>query len=208
MRAAATKLVESLQSLSGFVQELRDAAKDEDDRRKQAKAWDARKREREENLLVAAGHEVSTWFGGGDDPKPPEPEPEPRLQAEEVSVKGREIPAGGGTSGGTSSAVPEDLRSFEANTRTLDSDLSSAVSTFRNALSDYEAECNPCWGTLNAQSLLTAVNDWLTAERAGRRLGGHRRRAVRSRRWWCRARDAVGRGDRGRPVRGGDRRRT
>lgn len=160
---SATKLVESLQSLSGFVQQLRDAAKDEDDRRKQAKAWDARKREREENLLVAAGHEVSTWFGGGDDPKPPEPEPEPRLQADEVSVTGREFPAGGGTSGGTSSAVPADLRSFEANTRTLDADLSGAVSTFRNALSDYEAECNPCWGTLNAQSLLTAVNDWLTA---------------------------------------------
>jgi len=70
---SATKLVESLQSLSGFVQELRDAAKDEDDRRKQAKAWDARRREREENLLVAAGHEVLTWFGGGDDPKPPAP---------------------------------------------------------------------------------------------------------------------------------------
>lgn len=133
---SATKLVESLQSLSGFVQELRDAAEDEDDRRKRAKAWDARKREREENFFVGAGHEISTWFGGGDDPKPPAPEPEPRLQADEVSVKGREIPAGGGTSGGTSSAVPEDLRSFEANTRTLDSDLSGAVSTFRNALSD------------------------------------------------------------------------
>ncbi|ROP66961.1 hypothetical protein [Curtobacterium sp. PhB115] len=38
---SATKLVESLQSLSGFVQQLRDAAKDEDDRRKQAKEWTA-----------------------------------------------------------------------------------------------------------------------------------------------------------------------
>lgn len=160
---SATELVKSLQGLSVFVQELRDAAKDEDDRRVDAKAWEADKREREENFFVGAEYEISKWLGQQDDPKPPEPEPEPQLQAQPVNVKGREFPAGGGSGGSTSSAVPADLRSFQAGSRCLDADLSGAVTTFRNALSDYEAECNPCWGMLDAQSLLTAANDWLTA---------------------------------------------
>ncbi|WIE63071.1 DUF6531 domain-containing protein [Curtobacterium sp. MCLR17_032] len=160
----ASELVGALQSLSGFVEQLREAAKQEDDRRAKAKAWAARKKEREDNLFVAATHEVGTWFGADDDPKPPEPEPEPHRQADAVTVSGRTIPAGGGGGGGgTSSAVPADLRSFQSGIRSCDESLAGAVSTFRNALTDYESGCNPCWGTLNAQSLVTAVNDWLTA---------------------------------------------
>ncbi|WIB34899.1 hypothetical protein DEJ15_10135 [Curtobacterium sp. MCJR17_043] len=156
----------ALQSLSGFVEQLREAAKQEDDRRAKAKAkaWAARKKEREDNLFVAATHEVGTWFGADDDPKPPEPEPEPHRQADTVTVRGRTIPAGGGGGGGgTSSAVPADLRSFQSGIRSCDESLAGAVSTFRNALTDYESGCNPCWGTLSAQSLVTAVNDWMTA---------------------------------------------
>ncbi|MDM7890087.1 DUF6531 domain-containing protein [Curtobacterium caseinilyticum] len=159
---SASKLSDALSSLVGFVDELREAAKQEDRRRADAKAWEARKREREENFFVGAAHEVSTWFGAEDDPKPPEPEPEPQLQADAVSVRGRTIPAGGGGSGGTSSAVPADLRSFASSTRGADDSLSGAVSSFRNALADYESGCNTCWGTLHAQSLVTAVQDWLT----------------------------------------------
>lgn len=158
---SASKLSDALSSLVGFVDELREAAKQEDRRRADAKAWEARKREREENFFVGAAHEVSTWFGAEDDPKPPEPEPEPQLQADAVSVRGRTIPAGGGGSGGTSSAVPADLRSFASSTRGADDSLSGAVSSFRNALADYESGCNSCWGTLHAQSLVTAVQDWL-----------------------------------------------
>ncbi|MCM3505173.1 hypothetical protein M3666_08615 [Curtobacterium sp. ODYSSEY 48 V2] len=159
---SASKLSDALSSLVGFVDELREAAKQEDRRRADAKAWEARKREREENFFVGAAHEVSTWFGAEDDPKPPEPEPEPQLQADAVSVRSRTIPAGGGGSGGTSSAVPADLRSFASSTRGADDSLSGAVSSFRNALADYESGCNTCWGTLHAQSLVTAVQDWLT----------------------------------------------
>ncbi|RDH96085.1 RHS repeat-associated protein [Curtobacterium sp. AG1037] len=159
---SAGKLSEALSSLVGFVDELRQAAEQEDRRRADAKAWEARKREREENFFVGAAHEVSTWFGAEDDPKPPEPQPEPQLQADAVSVRGRTIPTAGGGSGGTSSAVPADLRSFASSTRGADDSLAGAVSSFRNALSDYESGCNTRWGTLHAQSLVTAVQDWLT----------------------------------------------
>jgi uncharacterized protein YukE len=89
---SASELVNALQSLSGFVEQLREAAKQEDDRRAKAKAWEARKKEREDNLFVAATHEVGTWFGADDNPKPPEPEPEPHRQADAVTVSGRTIP--------------------------------------------------------------------------------------------------------------------
>ncbi|WP_186377221.1 DUF6531 domain-containing protein [Curtobacterium pusillum] len=160
---SAGKLADALRSLVGFVGELRDAAEQEDQRRADAKAWEARKREREQNFFVGAAHEVSTWFGAEDDPKPRDPEPEPRLQADEVSVRGRTIPAAGGGGGGTSSATSADLRSFASVVRGTDASLAGAVTSLRRALSDYESDCNPCWGTLHAQSLVTAVQDWLTA---------------------------------------------
>jgi len=160
---SASELVDALQSLSGFVDELREAAEQEDARREKAKAWDARQRERDENPLVAVRDEVGSWFGADDDPKPPEPEPEPRLSADAVTVAGRTIPGGGGSGGSTSSAVPADLRSFQTGIRGADAELEGAVTTFRNALTDYESSCNPCWGTLSAQSLATAVQDWLSA---------------------------------------------
>lgn len=159
---SSQQLASSLRSMAGFVTELKEAAEAEDQRREEARAWEERQREREENWFKAAGHEVTTWFGGGDDPKPPEPEPEPQLTAEEVNVQGRDIaaPAGGSS---TSSAVPDDLRSFQTGISGLDDELTGAFSNFESALSAYESYCNGRWGTLSAQSLVTAVRDWLDA---------------------------------------------
>ncbi|WP_187978214.1 DUF6531 domain-containing protein [Mycetocola sp. JXN-3] len=159
---SAGRLAEALGSLAGFVGELRQAAREEDRRRADAKEWDKRQREREQNWLVGAGHEVASFLGFGDDPKPPKPGPEPHKTAEEVSVRGRDIPGAGGGSA-TSSAVPADLRSFQSTSRNLDSSLSGPITAFTRALTDYESGCNGRWGTLNARALVTAVNEWLRA---------------------------------------------
>ncbi|KTR42106.1 hypothetical protein NS263_02705 [Curtobacterium oceanosedimentum] len=66
---SASKLSDALSSLVGFVDELREAAKQEDRRRADAKAWEAWKREREENFFVGAA--VAAQFeaaGGGSGP--------------------------------------------------------------------------------------------------------------------------------------------
>ncbi|WP_344705271.1 DUF6531 domain-containing protein, partial [Klugiella xanthotipulae] len=159
---SASALAGELQTLSGYVTELRQAAEDEDKRRTDARAWAKRQREREENWFVGAGHEISSWFGAEDDPKPPSPAPEPHLTSTAVTVSGRDIPAQGGGRG-TSSAVPAHLRSFQTGCHNLDQQLTSQLASFKNALSDYETGCNPCWGTLNAQSLATAFKTWLDA---------------------------------------------
>lgn len=159
---SATDLVRALRGLVGFIAELRQAAKDEDKRRADAKAWDERQRLREENGFEGFKHDVASFFGFGDDPEPPPPEPEPQCTAEEVRVKGRDIPAPGG-SNSMSSAAPADLRAFQSGIQSLDGVITPKAATFSSALSSYETGCNPCWGTLNAQALVTAVNDWLNA---------------------------------------------
>lgn len=159
---SATRLQDALRQLVGFVDQLEQAAREEDRRRADARAWEQRKREREENFFVGAAHEVSTWFGAEDDPKPPEPKPEPRLRSEQVDVRGRTIPSAGGGSGSTSSAVPADLRSFATSTRGADTPVAGAVTAFSRALADYDSSCNTAWGSLDGQSLRTAVGDWAT----------------------------------------------
>lgn len=161
-RRSRSELASSLRTLAGYVTELKQAAEQEDQRREDAKAWEERQRRREESLIEGAKHEVASWFGGGDDPAPPAPEPAPQLTADGVSVTGRDIPAPAGGSS-TSSAVPEDLRSFETGIKGLDDDLATGVRLFKSALSSYEAYCNGRWGWLNGQPVKTAVNDWLSA---------------------------------------------
>lgn len=159
---SSEQLASSLRSMAGFVTELKEAAEAEDQRREEARAWEERQRQREESLWTGFKHEVSTWFGGDDDPKPPASEPEPQLTAEEVNVQGRDIPEPAGGSS-TSSAVPEELRSFQSGIQGLDDELAGVFSNFDSALTAYESFCNGRWGTLNAQSLVTAVRDWLDA---------------------------------------------
>src|SRR5690606_9947732 len=57
------ELANALGQLSGWVLELKEAARAEDRRRADARAWAERQRQREENWFVGAWHEVGTWFG-------------------------------------------------------------------------------------------------------------------------------------------------
>ena len=155
------ELATSLRSLAGFVTELKEAAQAEDDRREAARAWEQRQREREDDWFKGAIHEVGTFLRlTEDDPKPPAPEPAPQRNADAVTVQRREVPAPAGGSS-TSSAIPEDLRSFQTGVRDLDDGLATGVSNFESALSAYEAFCNGRWGTLTAQSLVSALSNWL-----------------------------------------------
>lgn len=158
------ELVSSLRSLAGFVTELKEAARAEDERREAARAWEERQREREESFWKGATHEVGTWLGLVDEDPPPSmtPEPAPQLTADPVSVQAREVPAPAGSSS-TSSAVPEDLRSFQTGSRDLDDELAGGFSNFESALSTYETTCNGRWGTLTAQPLVSALNKWFDA---------------------------------------------
>ncbi|WP_155806790.1 DUF6531 domain-containing protein [Leifsonia xyli] len=158
---SATALAEALRTVADFANQLAQAAREEDDRRSQARAWEKRQREREENWVAGVGYEIGTWFGVEDEPKP-KPKPEPQLQAHEVSVRGRDIPAPGGHSG-TLSAVPADLRSFQVGSAALDAQLQLSVGLLAVALSSYDSGCNGAWGALNASSLIGACREWLTA---------------------------------------------
>lgn len=156
------EIADALVDLSRFVGELKEAAQQEDQRREDARAWEQRQREREDNFFKGATHEVGSWFGLSDDPKPPDPEPAPELVTSSVTVSGREIPAPTGSSS-TSSAVPEDLNHFKTRTGELDDDIDPSFRTLENALGDYENYCNARWGSLDGQPVVTALRNWLEA---------------------------------------------
>ena len=157
------QLASSLRSLAGFVQELRDAAEAEDQRREAARAWEERQRQREEDWFTGTIHEIGTFLRlVEDDPMPPPAEPAPHRIAQTVTVAGREIPAPVGGSS-TSSAVPADLRSFQTGTQDLDTELGSPFRNFDVALTDYIMMCNGRWGNLDAQALVAALREWFEA---------------------------------------------
>nr|MBP6685617.1 RHS repeat protein [Leucobacter sp.] len=163
---SAGDLSEALHRVASFVTELEQAAKEEDKRREDARAWDERERQRKANWLVGAGYEVGTFFGWveKDDPAPPDPKPAPQRTSESVTVTGRNIPARGSSSS-VSSADPATLRSFQSGSNGLNDLLATPISTFAAAIDNYSARCNTKWGTLDSAGLVSALNVWATANR-------------------------------------------
>src|SRR5690625_1087948 len=159
---SATALITELGRLQGFVDELIEAAREEDERREAARQWEERQRAREENWLKGAIHEVGTFLRlTEDDPQPPPAKPEPNLETDRVEVAGRDVSPGTRDSN-TSSAIPERLKHFESGTRYFDEEIEEKLASFEGALELYESGCNTRWGTLTAGTLVTAVRDWLT----------------------------------------------
>ncbi|BDZ49530.1 hypothetical protein GCM10025867_17710 [Frondihabitans sucicola] len=79
-----------------------------------------------------------------------------------IAAGTRQTPSSGsGGSGGTSSAKPENLRSFATGSASLDSDLSGRPGALRGKLSDFASRCQ--WGTIEASGLVTGFDRWLAA---------------------------------------------
>ena len=171
----AVKLASALRSLAVAVGKLEEAARQEDARRQDARAWAERQQYREDHLLADAWNEVGSFIEGvgsrlgeigshlgwGDDPQPPDPEPEPQIQADSVHLAARDVSGGHGEGGGVSSARPENLRSFQSGIHSLDDDLATPLASLTQSLADYEAGCNSSWGTLSAQPLADSVKKWI-----------------------------------------------
>ncbi|GAA3589087.1 hypothetical protein GCM10022198_11150 [Klugiella xanthotipulae] len=153
----ATRLVAALRLVATYAQELRDAATEEDARRRRAREWE----ERQDNRSV--GDYISDFFTGGEDAPTEKPQPAPRHEAPAPTSGSRDTPAGaaGGAAGGTSAARPSSLRSFATGISGLDQLLSTTPGTLRGTLADFVAQCQ--WGTLDGSGVVTAYDKWLLA---------------------------------------------
>ncbi|MCQ2002097.1 DUF6531 domain-containing protein [Arthrobacter zhaoxinii] len=76
----------------------------------------------------------------------------------------REVPVlgtGGGSGGGTSSARPDNLRSFASGSRALDAGLATDISRLQGNLASFRGLCS--WATLDADGVLLAYKEYLDA---------------------------------------------
>lgn len=124
----AGEVAARLRTVADFAQKIRDAAKNEDDRRRRARDW-----ELQHDDWWEKGWD---WVTSAEMTPPSEPaEPAPVFAASAPPAQPRETPDSGGGAGGTSSARPEELRSFAAGSRTLDSELAGQPGSLQGQLS-------------------------------------------------------------------------
>ncbi len=157
-RADATELGERLREIASGARTLKEEARKEQQRRETARQWKA---EQDDRNLWDKG--VDSVFGGDAPPVGP-PAGQVSLPVSPPRNAPRQTPApgsGGGGSGGTSSAKPEDLRSFATGSSHANSRLTAPLSRAR---SDYATFCSTChWGTLSADGVFTGADKFLAA---------------------------------------------
>ena len=155
--ADATNLVTALRDVATKVDALTEEARKEQARRETGRKW---KRDHDNRNWAE-----KTWDAiFGEDPVPigPEAKPLPVSVPQPVTGK-RETPAPGsetGSTAGTSSAAPADLRSFASTSQTLNDALSGQPASLRGKYETFTASCK--WGGVSASGVFTAYDTYLT----------------------------------------------
>ena len=154
--ADARALVSALRTVAGYVQQMMDAGREEDARRRENNEWVRRNNNR--TLL----EEIGEWLWGSDPRPNMNPGPPPNFPAASPSAGSRSTPPpGGGYGGGTSSARPSNLRTFAVNSRSLDGELAAAPGRLEGQLSSFAENCY--WGRIDAAGVVRAYREYLQA---------------------------------------------
>lgn len=152
----ASEIASQLRLVAGWVRQLKTAAAQENARRRRAREW------QEEHDHRNVFEQVGDFFTGGDQPPTETPKHPPVFQPAAVTTGTRQTPSSGsGSSGGTSSAKPENLRAFATGSAALDSDLAGRPGALRGKLADFASRCQ--WGSIDASGLAAGFDRWLAA---------------------------------------------
>ena len=160
------KLAAVLDDLAGQVEEAQQKARKERDRQSRLADWREREAEREsrrerENFIGDIGVGLDGFF----DPKPSETPVAPPTISAVFSPRQRIRTAGGRSSnGGKSSAVPDHLRTFVAQTRASDSGLSHEFIQLGNAWVSFTSSCS--WVPLGSTTFLGGFAQLLVENRS------------------------------------------
>ncbi|MDT0211659.1 DUF6531 domain-containing protein [Curtobacterium sp. BRD11] len=154
----ADRIATALEKVAGWVGQMKEAAAKERDNRRRAREW--QEREDERNGFQDLWNDTFHY-----DPMPDiKNDAPPTFEQPDVRARPRETPnpgSGGGGGGGTSSARPSDLRSFATGSVSLDSALEGRPAALRGKLTEFAAKCS--WGDIDADSVVTAFEQWLGA---------------------------------------------
>ena len=149
--AAALRLVTTK------VEELEQAAREENQRRKVAREWAQEQADRSGAHKWLDDH----VFGNDDPPAVTLSDSGPSASVPQPARAARQTPppGSGGGGGGTSSARPSDLQSFVASTRSADTELAGSGPRLQGRCDDFTASCS--WATLDASGPITGLREWL-----------------------------------------------
>ncbi|MCQ2001005.1 DUF6531 domain-containing protein [Arthrobacter zhaoxinii] len=155
--ADARNLAEALRTVAKYAGQMIDAGHDEDDRRRENNEWVYRHNNR--SML----EEIGDWIWGEGKRPNEDRGPAPTFEPATAVPGDRDTPppGSGGHGGGTSSARPENLRSFAVGSRGLDGELTAVPGTLEGHLSSFASLCT--WGTIEASGVMRAYNEYLTA---------------------------------------------
>ncbi|PZE62284.1 type IV secretion protein Rhs [Curtobacterium sp. MCPF17_047] len=155
-RELSTKLGEIAQG----IRRLSDAAREENMRRRAARAW------RDRVVARRADAVDSMWdHVFGEEPPPSSGKLDaPTFPDTSYAPRARSTPspgAGPGSGGGVSSARPESLRSFASGSASLDGDLSALPGRIESAMASFARTCD--FGTVDVAPVVRGFRAWLDA---------------------------------------------
>ncbi|MBG6224932.1 RHS repeat-associated protein [Arthrobacter sp. CAN_A2] len=152
----AAAVASALRTVAGYVGKMIDAGHEEDARRRANNEWVREHNDRN------VGDRIVDFFAGEEERPNADPGKAPSFESATASTGSRETPGpGGGYGGGTSSARPENLRTFAADYRGLDEGLSAAPGTLAGQLSSFASSCS--WGSIEASGVISAYREYLRA---------------------------------------------
>nr|WP_237399477.1 DUF6531 domain-containing protein [Rathayibacter iranicus] len=156
-KADADELVVRLREVSDAVQQLAREALAEQKRRTVAREW--KRKQDARNLLE---HVHDGLFGEEEPPVGPPATPlSLTVEPSTAGTRQNPFPGSGGAGGGTTSARPEDLRSFAASSGTANGELRGKLASVRGWLAEFTDSCR--WGGLSADSVIAGFEQWLSA---------------------------------------------
>lgn len=153
----AANLASCLRDVAAKVEALAQMAREENAARRRAREWQARQ-DRKSGL--------HRWWDEqwGLDERPVGTTGTPPTQtASSPALQQRQTPSQGDGSGGTSSANPDNLRSFATNCGGADDELDQQLANVRSADDVFQAGLG--WGSLSAQSVWTGFAEYIRANR-------------------------------------------
>ncbi|MDF2993809.1 MAG: Rhs family protein, partial [Microbacterium sp.] len=155
----ARELVFRLRDIASFIGRLNDAAREENARRRRAREWRDRVEARRSNWLDATWDDIF-----GEEPPPTAgPIDPPVFQSTALTPSTRQTPApgSGGGGGGTSSARPENLRTFANGNAELDAGLSAHPGRLTEWTGDFMRTCD--FGGIDVSPVVAGFRAWLDA---------------------------------------------
>ncbi len=156
----AAELGMRLRGVADGAERLQEEARLEQRRRDVARAW------KEEHDRRSGLDRLADWASDGDDPPVGPPSPPATVSVSPPPNRLRQTPApsggsGRGGGGGTSSARPDDLRTFAHGSRDLDDQLRPLPPRLEDAYRGFLMRCH--WGSLQADEVFNGFRRWLLA---------------------------------------------